>query len=314
MLRIALVDNLAAIARRGSDADAPRRTAAAACLRVADALRHRYRRPATAAHIVAANAVLHADAPSPTTGHTWKVRQFHRHLLRRPRAHQRRRRTVVDLAGVRDTTTLVRLTRTSAGTQIAALVRYRTTTGRRRPVSRLGPLYGVQQAMWRQFRVGYVRPWPDPVAPLADHDPAIAFARPADDRVRRRPTRKSDRPPAAGRAITVLCQTSLLLRQLALRATLHRPLIVVADDAQRWSPIVASAHRKTRRGGARRRPRGRDFGHRRPMPAGGARGDGADQRRQPRRRRRARRRRRPVHVHPQDPLRPVSAGAAVPPT
>ncbi|EUA09625.1 hypothetical protein I553_3709 [Mycobacterium xenopi 4042] len=40
----------------------------------------------------------------------------------------------------------------------------------------------------------------------------------------------------------MLCQTSLLLRQLALRATsTGRPLIVVADDAQRWSPIVASA-------------------------------------------------------------------------
>ncbi|EUA09626.1 hypothetical protein I553_3710 [Mycobacterium xenopi 4042] len=44
------------------------------------------------------------------------------------------------------------------------------------PVSRLGPLYGVQQAMWRQFRVGYVPPLaPIPWAPLADHDPAIAF-------------------------------------------------------------------------------------------------------------------------------------------
>ncbi|SPX88397.1 type VII secretion protein EccE [Mycobacterium xenopi] len=248
VLRIALVDNLAAIARRGSDADAPRRTAAAACLRVADALAATGidARPATAAHIVAANAVLHADAP---VADHWSYLEgpasFTGIYYADPEHISDDAAQWWTWPASRDTTTLVRLTRTSAGTQIAALVRYRTTTRPSTPpVSRLGPLYGVQQAMWRQFRVGYVPPLaPIPWAPLADHDPAIAFGPtgPMIGFVVGPREKATAHLPLAG-AITVLCQTSLLLRQLALRATsTGRPLIVVADDAQRWSPIVASA-------------------------------------------------------------------------
>jgi hypothetical protein len=77
----------------------------------------------------------------------------------------------------RDVSELIRLTRAAGGVQIAGLVRYRTAARRSAPpVPRLGPLYGMQHAMWRQLRVGFVPALaPIPWAPLAGQDPVIAF-------------------------------------------------------------------------------------------------------------------------------------------
>ncbi|HXZ71843.1 MAG TPA: type VII secretion protein EccE, partial [Streptosporangiaceae bacterium] len=131
VLRIALADNLTAIARRGSGADAPRRTAAAACLRVADALASTGidARPARAAQIEAANAVLHAEAPvADHWSYLESPTNFTGVYYADPEHISEDAAQWWTWPAARDTTTLIRLTRINSGPQIAALVRYSTTS------------------------------------------------------------------------------------------------------------------------------------------------------------------------------------------
>jgi type VII secretion protein EccE len=248
VLRIAMTDNLAAIARRGSRAEAAERTAAATCQRAADTLASLGidARPGTAARIAAVNATLHTEAPiADHWSHLESLNSFTGIYYADPD------HISVDAAQwwtwpqARNVSTLIRLTRTNAGPQIAALVRYRTDAPLPAPpVSRLGPLYGVQQAMWGQFRVGYVPTLaPIPSTMLSESDPVIPFGPtgPMIGSIGGPRDKTAVHLPLAG-AITVLCQTSLLLRQVALRATATgRALIVVTDNPQQWSPIAALA-------------------------------------------------------------------------
>jgi type VII secretion protein EccE len=248
VLRIGMADNLAAIARRGPQEDAGRRMAAAVCLRVADALASDGidARPATAAEMTAANVKLHAEAPiADRWSYLEGLSGFSGVYYADPSHIRDDAAQWWTWPAARDVSTLVRLSRTNAGAQIAALVRYRTTARHPAPpVSRLGPLYGVQQAMWRQFRVGFVPTLaPIPQAPLAEREAAIAFGPtgPMIGAIGGPRDKAAAHLPLVG-AITVLCQTPLLLRQLALRATATgRPLIAVTDDPQQWAPIVANS-------------------------------------------------------------------------
>lgn len=248
VLRIGMLDNVTAISRRSGRADAARRTAAAACLRAADALAAEGldARPATAAEINAVNDTLHAEPPLADHWSHLEGRNSFTGVYYADPAH-----IAEDAAQwwtwplARDVTTLVRLRTTDAGhPQIAALVRYRTAAAPTAPpVSRLGPLYGVQRAAWRQFRIGSLpQDTPLPWSSLTKQEPVLPFG-PTGPLIGSLPTAEKAAvhlPLVA--PISVACPSPLLLRQVALRATATgRPLIVVTADPAAWNPIVANA-------------------------------------------------------------------------
>lgn len=248
VLRMNMHDNLEAIARRGGDAEAAHRVAAVTCLRMADRLASDGvdAHPADAAQIETVNAVLHADPPVADHWSHLEGRDTYTGVYYADPSHIRD-----DAAQwwtwsqAEHTTTLIRLSAQDTRVHIAALVRYRTAARPPAPpVSRLGPLYGVQPAMWQQFRIGYVPPLiPIPSAPLAGADPVIPFGPtgPLIGSIGDPRDKTAVHLPLAG-PITVLCQTPVLLRQVALRAlTTGRPLVVVTNRPQPWQPIVANA-------------------------------------------------------------------------
>lgn len=248
VLRIGMLDNVAAISRRAGRADAARRTAAVACLRAADALAAEGldARPATAAEINAVNDALHAEPPLADHWSHLEGRKSFTGVYYADPSH-----LAEDAAQwwtwplARDVTTLIRLRNSDSGhPQIAALVRYRTAAAPSAPpVSRLGPLYGVQRAAWRQFRIGSLpQDAPLPWSSLAKQDPVIPFG-PTGPVIGSLPTAEKAAvhlPLVA--PISVVCPSPLLLRQVALRATATgRPLIVVTADPAAWHPIVDNA-------------------------------------------------------------------------
>lgn len=249
VLRMRLYENLAAIDRRGRDVESARRVAATTCLRAADMLAAKGidAVPASAAQIDAVNAALHDDTPTVDHWSHMESRHGYASVYYADPAH-----ISVDSPQwwtwtlAQSTSTLIRLSRAGGDTvNIAALVRYRTAARPPAPpVSRLGPLYGVQPAMWRQFRIGYL-PFeaPIPSTLLAGADPVIPFGPtgPVIGSIGDPRDKASVHLPLAG-PITVLCQTPLLLRQVALRASVTgRPLVVVTDRAEKWESIVAVA-------------------------------------------------------------------------
>lgn len=250
VLRIGLHDNLAAIDRRGGDASAAERLAAVTCLRVADTLASAGidARPATAAAIDSVNTLLASEAPGVDHWSHLESKNSYTGVYFADPAH------IADDAAQWWTwpqsvsvTTLVRLTLSARGEtpQIAALVRYRTEARPPAPpVSRLGPLYGVQAMMWQQFRVGYLpHAARIPSTSLASTDPVLAFgpAGPLIGSIGDPRDHTSVHLPLAG-SVTVLCQSPLLLRQVALRACVTgRPLVVVTNDPRPWQSIVALA-------------------------------------------------------------------------
>ncbi|MBS1691264.1 MAG: type VII secretion protein EccE [Actinobacteria bacterium] len=249
VVRTDLHDNLAAIDRRGGDAEAADRVAAATCLRIADTLASSGldARPASAEAIDAVNALLHVDAPIADHWSHLEGRSGFTGVYYADPAH------IGDDAAQwwtwplsQSVTTLVRLTPGANGaTNIAALVRYRTDARPPAPpVSRLGPLYGVQTAMWQQFRVGYLpvtAPLPSaalgPAAPVLPFGPAGPLIGSIGD-----PRDHTSVHLSLSGPITVLCQSAVLLRQAALRASVTgRPLLVITDERDKWQPIVSLA-------------------------------------------------------------------------
>lgn len=249
ILRTQLLNNLTAIDRRGGDAKAARKVAAATCLRVADTLARSGidARPADAATIDAVNDELRDDPPAADHWSHLESRNSFTGVYHADPDH-------VDVDSPQwwtwsvsqEVTTLVRLTPSATDTtRIAALVRYRTSAPTPAPpVSRLGPLYGVQSAMWQQFRVGYLPTVaPIPSAALTSKNPKLPFgpAGPLIGQIGDPLDHSYAHLPLAG-PITVLCQSPTLLKQIALRATTTgRPLVVVSDEPEAWRPIVSMA-------------------------------------------------------------------------
>lgn len=249
VVRTDLHDNLAAIDRRGGDAEAALRVAAVTCLRIADTLASSGldARPASAEAIDAVNALLHVDAPIADHWSHLEGRSGFTGVYYADPAH------IGDDAAQwwtwplsQSVTTLVRLTPAANGaTNIAALVRYRTDARPPAPpVSRLGPLYGVQSAMWKQFRIGYLPVTaPLPAATLGTTAPMLPFgpAGPLIGSIGDPRDHTSVHLSLSG-PITVLCQSSVLLRQAALRASVTgRPLLIITDERDKWQPIVSLA-------------------------------------------------------------------------
>jgi type VII secretion protein EccE len=243
VLRAGMLDNVAAIGRRAVRSDAARRTAAAACLRAADRLAAEGvdARPATAAQINEVNDLLHADPPMADHWSHLEGRNGFVGVYSADPAHiDQDAAQWWTWAQARDVTTLVRVRPGESGyPQIGALVRYRTAGAPPTPpVSRLGPLYGVQRQAWRQFRVGAL---PDSVIafrPLAKQDPVIPFG-PTGPMIGTLPGQKAAVYLPLVAPVALVCPSALLLRQIALRATATgRPLIVVSADRASWEPIT----------------------------------------------------------------------------
>lgn len=242
-IRIGMQDNMAAIDRRGGK-DGAARLAAATCLRVADALASDGidARPATATAIDGLNDVLHLEAPTADHWSHLESPNSYAGVFYADPTH-----VAVDAAQwwtwpqSRDVTSLVRLTPTPGGTQIAALVRYRTEAATAAPpVSGLGPFYGVQTAVWQQFRVGCLPCEAElPATQLAGTDPMIAFGPSGPLLGTVDGTHDASvHLPLAG-PITVLCQTATLLKQVVLRAcATGRPVTVVTDKPHQWTSVI----------------------------------------------------------------------------
>ncbi len=252
-LKMTLRDNLAAIDRRGGDVAAAHRLAAVTCLRAADTLASKGidAIAATAEQVDMVNARLHTDPPEADHWSHLEGRHGYTGVYYATPAN-----ISTDSpqwwtwALAREVSTLIRLSRTGVDTiDIAALVRYRTAAPPGAPpVSRLGPLYGVQPAMWAQFRIGHP-PFeaPIPSTALAGSDPVIPFGPtgPLIGSIGDPRDKTAAHLPLAG-PITVLCQTPLLLRQMTLRASVTgRPLIVVANRGEPWQAIAAAVHTAT---------------------------------------------------------------------
>jgi type VII secretion protein EccE len=246
VLRMAMLDNVEAISRRAVRPGAARRTAAAACLRAADRLAAEGldARPATAAQINEVNDVLHADPPTADHWSHLEGRNGFAGVYFADPAHIAQDAAQWwTWAQAREVTTLVRVRPGESGhPQIGALVRYRTAGALPTPpVSRLGPLYGVQRQAWRQFRVGVL---PDSVMafrPLANQDPVIPVG-PTGPMIGTLPGQKAAVYLPLVAPVSLVCPSALLLRQIALRATVTgRPLIVVSGDRAGWQPIAAQA-------------------------------------------------------------------------
>lgn len=248
VIRTGLHDNLAAIDRRGGDTSAAWRLAATTCLRVADTLASSGvdAKPATAETIDDINELLHAEPPTVDHWSHLESRNSSAGIYYADPDH------ITDDSAQwwtwplsKDVTTLVRLTPTSHGTQIAALVRYRTDTQPPPPpVSRLGPLYGVQSAMWEQFRIGHLPcEIAFPSAMLGAADPVLVFG-PAGPFIGSigDPRDKTSLHLPLVADTTVLCRSQMLLRRIALLASVTgRPLVVVTDEPDKWKPIVNTA-------------------------------------------------------------------------
>jgi type VII secretion protein EccE len=244
VMRINIEDNLAALTTDSVSVRAAERAAAVACQRVADALAGEDvdARPMSIKQIVSANAALQGPLP---IADNWS------HLAN---ANSQACIYYADPAHIKedvthwwtwpqatDVSTLIRLVPASSGPRLGALVRYRAVMRPKTPpVSRLAPLYGLQKPMSVQFRVGSPpSAAPIPTAPLPDSDIAMPYG----------PTGQligfigSDavHMPLVG-AVTVLCGARLLLREVALRATVTgRPMIVVTDSPDLWSRIAECA-------------------------------------------------------------------------
>lgn len=245
-IRIGMQDNMAAIDRRGGK-DGAARLAAATCLRVADALASDGidASPATAAAIDGLNEVLHLEAPTADHWSHLESPNSYAGVFYADPTH-----IAEDAAQwwtwpqSRDVTSLVRLTPTPGGTQVAALVRYRTEAATAAPpVSGLGPFYGAQTAVWQQFRVGCLpceaglpatQPTgTDPVLAFGPSGPLLGTVDGSHD--------ASVHLPLAG-PITVLCQSATLLRQVVLRAcATGRPVTVVTDKPHEWTSVIGYA-------------------------------------------------------------------------
>lgn len=248
--RIGLSDNMSAIDRRGTDGEAPQRVAAATCLRVADALASAGidARPATAATIDAVNARLHAEQPNSDHWSYLESENSFTGVYYADPGH------IGDDASQwwtwpvsREVTTLIRITPGANGNRprIAALVRYRTQARPPAPpVSRLGPLYGVQSSMWQQFRVGHLPcDTPPPSAALPAEGPVVPFgpAGPLIGAIGDPRDHTAVYLPLVS-PITVLCQNAVLLRQVTLRACVTgRPIVVVTDEPDKWQLILPMA-------------------------------------------------------------------------
>ena len=244
VIRIDIEDNLAALARRGPTMEAAQRAAAVTCQRIANVLARDGidARPARIAQILSFNDTLQGH---PLIADNWShlaSAAGHACIYCADPTH-------IDEDVTRwwtwpqatDVSTLIRLVPDPAGARLGALVRYRSVTHPKAPpVSRLGSLYGVQKPMWAQFRVGSVPPEaPIPTAPLRDSNIAVPFG----------PTGQligfigsaAVHMPLVG-AVTVLCDARLLLREVALRATITgRPMTVVTDTPELWSRIAECA-------------------------------------------------------------------------
>ncbi len=247
VLRVGMLDNVGAISRRAVRPDAARRTAAVACLRAADQLAAEGldARPATAAQIRAVNDALHADPPvADHWSHLEGRDGFAGVFYADPDHIAEDAAQWWTWAHARDVTTLIRVRPAEAGhAQIAALVRYRTAGAPPAPpVSRLGPLYGVQRQAWSQFRVGAL-PADGVMAfqPLATQDPVIPFG-PTGPMIGTLPGQKAGVYLPLVAPIVLGCPYPLQLRQIALRATATgRPLIVISPDRAAWESIAARA-------------------------------------------------------------------------
>lgn len=242
-IRIGLQDNMAAIDRRGGK-DGAAQLAAATCLRVADALASDGidARPAAAAAIDGLNDVLHLEAPTADHwSHLESANSYAGVFYADPTHIAEDAAQWWTWPQSRDVTSLVRLTPTPGGTQIAALVRYRTEAATAAPpVSGLGPFYGVQTAVWQQFRVGCLPCEAElPATQLAGPDPVLAFGPSGPLLGTVDGTHDASvHLPLAG-PITVLCQTAPLLRKVVLRAcTTGRPVTVVTDKPHEWTSVI----------------------------------------------------------------------------
>jgi type VII secretion protein EccE len=244
IMRISIEDNLGALARRGLTVQAAERTAAETCQRVADALSGDGvgARPASTAQIVSANAKLHSAPPIADNWSHLATANSHACIYYSDPTHIKE-----DVPRwwswpqATDVSTLIRLVDSPSGPRLGALVRYRAVARPKvSPASRLGPLHGVQKSMWAQFGIGSVpSAAPIPSALLAGSDMAVPFG----------PTGQllgfigsaAVHMPLVG-AVTVLCGARLLLREVALRATVTgRPMIIVTDTPDLWSQIAACA-------------------------------------------------------------------------
>jgi type VII secretion protein EccE len=244
VMRVNIEDNLAALTTAAATVRAVERAAAVACQRVADALASDDvdARPMSTKQIVSANATLHGPLLIADNWSHLASANSHACIYYADPTH-------IDSDVMHwwtwpqatDVSTLIRLVPSSSGPRLGALVRYRAVMRPKTPpVSRLAPLYGLQRPMSVQFRIGSPpSAAPIPTAPLPDSDIAVPFG----------PTGQligfigsaAVHMPLAG-AVTVLCGARLLLREVALRATVTgRPMIVVTDSPDLWSRIAECA-------------------------------------------------------------------------
>jgi type VII secretion protein EccE len=244
VMRINIEDNLAALTMDVPSVRAAERAAALACQRVADALADEEvdAAPMSIKQIVAANATLHGPVLIADNWSHLASADSHACIYYADPAHIRE-----DVMHwwtwpqATDVSTLIRLVPSASGPRLGALVRYRAVMRPKTPpVSRLAPLYGLQKLMSVQFRVGSPpSAAPIPTALLADSDIGVPYG----------PTGQligfigpdAVHMPLAG-AVTVLCGARLLLREVALRATVTgRPMVVVTDSPDLWSRIAECA-------------------------------------------------------------------------
>jgi type VII secretion protein EccE len=244
VMRINIEDNLAALTTDGATVRAAERAAAEACRRVAEALATEDvdARPMSTKQIVSANADLYGPLLIADNWTHLASANSHACIYYADPTHIKE-----DIMRwwtwpqASDVSTLIRLVPSSSGPRLGALVRYRAVMRPKEPpVSRLAPLYGLQKPMSLQFRVGSPpAAAPIPTAPLPDSDITVPFG----------PTGQligfigsaAVHMPLTG-AVTVLCGARLLLREVALRATVTgRPMIVVTDSPDLWSRIAECA-------------------------------------------------------------------------
>jgi ESX secretion system protein EccE len=244
VMRINIEDNLAALTTGAASVRAAERAAALACQLVADALAGEGvdARPMSTKQIVSANSALQGPLLISDNWSHLASANNHACIYYADPAHIREDVMLWwTWPQATDVSTLIRLIPSSSGPRLGALVRYRAVMRPKTPpVSRLAPLYGLQKPMSVQFRIGSPPSAASiPTAPLADSDVAVPYG----------PTGQligfigSDavHMPLAG-AVTVLCGARLLLREVALRATVTgRPMVVVTDRPDLWSRIVECA-------------------------------------------------------------------------
>ena len=244
VLRIGIEENLPALRRRGLGVEACERAAATVCQRIADRLASTGidAHPATAEQIIAANTALHTDSHTDERWTHLQSTDNDATIYQADPAHVNHDSHQWWIwPHARDVTTLIRLT---SGPQVSALVRYRSVVhSRKKPMSGLRPLPGVQQQIARQFRIGCTSSSLQlPSAPLDDTDIVVPLGPtgPMIGCVESTPGVRLHIPLTGKTA--VLCEEPLLFRQIALRATVTgRPMTVVTEDPDLWTTIVGCA-------------------------------------------------------------------------